>query len=144
MLQWLETKLTELGMLTNPGYRFCFVLDKTSMFKVTSTKRSGAQVVHYVKPLQIIWSKFPQWGSHNTAHVDDLSRNFALNLGSGLKVSGFYRKKAKAVRDTELMGLAKYLEQLATANVSFDNVKFGEWKEVVSETKSLTEEAEES
>ena len=31
-LQWLETKLTELGMLTHPGYKFTFVLDKTSMF----------------------------------------------------------------------------------------------------------------
>lgn len=26
--RWLETKLIELGMLTNAGYRFCFVLDK--------------------------------------------------------------------------------------------------------------------
>lgn len=113
------------------------------MFKVTSTKRSGAQIVHYVKPLQIIWSKFPHWGSHNTAHVDDLSRNFALNLGSGLKVSGFYRKKPKSSRDTELLGLAKYLEQLATANVSFDDVKFGEWREVVNESKTLTPPKEE-
>mmetsp|Transcript_29390 Transcript_29390/g.70677 ORF Transcript_29390/g.70677 Transcript_29390/m.70677 type:complete len:363 (+) Transcript_29390:35-1123(+) len=141
--RWLETKLTELGMLTNPGYRFCFVLDKTSMFKVTSTKRSGAQVVHYVKPLKIIWSKFPQWGSHNTAHIDDLSRNFALNLGSGLKVSGFYRKKSKATRDSELLGLANYLEQLAEANVSFDDVKFGEWRDVVNESKSLIEDSKE-
>jgi ubiquitin-like domain-containing CTD phosphatase 1 len=29
--RWLETKLIELGMITNPRYRFCFVLDKTSM-----------------------------------------------------------------------------------------------------------------
>ncbi|CAJ1906175.1 unnamed protein product [Cylindrotheca closterium] len=138
--RWLETKLIELGMLTHPGYRFCFVMDKTSMFKVTSTKRSGAQVVHYVKPLQIIWSKFPQWGSHNTAHVDDLSRNFALNLGCGIKVTGFYRKRSKAGRDSELLGLAKYLEQLAEANVSFEKVKFGEWKDVVTESRSLVRE----
>lgn len=127
-------------MLTNPGYRFCFVMDKTSMFKVTSTKLSGAQVVHYVKPLQIIWSKFPQWGSHNTAHVDDLSRNFALNLSCGIKVSGFYRKKTQAARDSELLGLAKYLEQLAEAKVSFDDVNFGEWKDVVTESRSLTDD----
>ena len=57
-LQWLEIKLIELGMLTNPGYKFCFVLDKTSMFKISSTKRNGSSVVHHVKPLQIIWSKF--------------------------------------------------------------------------------------
>jgi ubiquitin-like domain-containing CTD phosphatase 1 len=68
--RWLETKLTELGMLTHPGYRFCFVLDKTSMFTVVSTKRDGTSVKHHVKPLQIIWSKFAdRWGSHNTCHV---------------------------------------------------------------------------
>ena len=53
--RWLETKLIELGMLTNPQYRFCFVLDKTSMFAVTSTSRSGKEMKHYVKPLQIMY-----------------------------------------------------------------------------------------
>lgn len=135
--RWLETKLTELGMLTHPGYRFCFVLDKTSMFTVKSTKRGGTSVVHHVKPLQIIWSKFPRWGSHNTVHVDDLSRNFALNLGCGLKVTGYYRKKSKAQRDTELMGLSKYLEELAVAKVNFDNVDFDAWTDVVSGKQPL-------
>lgn len=78
-----------------------------------------------VKPLQIIWSKFPhQWSAANTVrksppamqkgrreascvsaesrpetwwfvvlqvHIDDLSRNFALNQGNGIKVRAFYR-----------------------------------------------------
>ena len=79
--RWLETKLTELGMLTNVGYRFCFVLDKTSMFEISSDKRDGSSFKHHVKPLQIIWTKFPRWNSSNTVHVDDLRRNFALNLG---------------------------------------------------------------
>merc|ERR1719410_1855542 len=35
--RWLETKLVALGMLAHPGYKFCFVLDKTSMFEVTSS-----------------------------------------------------------------------------------------------------------
>ena len=64
--RWLETKLIELGMVTHPGYRFCFVLDKTSMFTVKSIKKGGQTYVHHVKPLQIIWSKFPRWGSHNS------------------------------------------------------------------------------
>ena len=29
--RWLETKLVELGMIAHAGYKFCFVLDKTSM-----------------------------------------------------------------------------------------------------------------
>jgi ubiquitin-like domain-containing CTD phosphatase 1 len=136
--------LTELGMLTNPGYKFCFVLDKTSMFTVKSTKRNGSSVVHHVKPLQIIWTKFPRWGSHNTVHVDDLSRNFALNLGSGLKVSGFYRKKSSARRDTELHGLTKYLEEVASADVSFDEISFQVWPDVVAGKRELVDKKTES
>ena len=69
--RWLEIKLTELGMISHPGYKICFVLDKSSMFKIVSRRRVGGGkkekvVEHSVKPLQIIWSKFSQWGSHNT------------------------------------------------------------------------------
>ena len=128
--RWLETKLTELGMLTHAGYRFCFVLDKTSMFTVVSTKRDGSSVKHHVKPLQIIWSKFAdRWGPTNTVHLDDLSRNFALNLESGLKCTAYHRKKNK--RDNELLGLARYLVQLAQANVDFQKVNFSKWLDVV-------------
>jgi len=135
--RWLETKLTELGMLIHPGYRFCFVLDKTSMFTVKSTRRNGTSVNHHVKPLQIIWSKFPQWGSHNTVHIDDLSRNFALNMGSGLKISAYYRKKSKAKRDVALQALSQYLEQLVKAEVNFDNVNFDVWEDVVAGKASM-------
>ena len=124
--RWLETKLIELGMLANPGYKFCFVLDKTSMFTVTSTRRDGSSVTHHVKPLQLIWSKFAdRWSSKNTVHIDDLGRNFALNLGSGIKISAYYRKKSSARRDAELLGLLRYLEELAQSKMDFDDVEFG-------------------
>lgn len=139
--RWLETKLTELGMLTNPGYKWCFVLDKTSMFAITSKKRDGTKVKHYVKPLQIIWTKFPdRWGRHNTVHLDDLSRNFALNLDNGLKVTAYYRKKGGATsgkRDVELVGLAQYLERLAVQVKDFSKVQFRYWMEVLSGEKKL-------
>lgn len=140
--RWLETKLTELGMLTNPGYKFCFVLDKTSMFSITSTKRDGSSYKHQVKPLQLIWTKYPRWGAHNTCHLDDLSRNFALNLKSGLKVSAYYRKKTAGRRDAELLGLGGYLERLALSGLPFDKVDFGRWMDVVS-GKSPLEAGEE-
>mmetsp|Transcript_17608 Transcript_17608/g.36727 ORF Transcript_17608/g.36727 Transcript_17608/m.36727 type:complete len:180 (-) Transcript_17608:122-661(-) len=154
--RWLEVKLTELGMLTHPGYKFCFVLDKTSMFEIVSTSRSGRKVTHHVKPLQIIWTKFPQWGSHNTVHLDDLSRNFALNLGSGLRCTPFYRKKKKKNRssnsdnantsgdetdtatsrpskDVELLGIGQFLEMLATNEHvdNFDDVDFRYWQDYI-------------
>lgn len=57
-------------------YTFFSVLDKSSMFKVSTG---------YVKPLHIIWSKCPdKWDRKNTIHIDDLDRNFLLNLKSGL------------------------------------------------------------
>jgi ubiquitin-like domain-containing CTD phosphatase 1 len=101
-----EIKLTELGMISNPGYKICFVLDKTSMFKiVSSTKGREKWVEHSVKPLQIIWT-----------------RNFALNLGSGLKCTAYHRKKKRRREttdgwgedDAELLGLGRFLELLAT------------------------------
>jgi ubiquitin-like domain-containing CTD phosphatase 1 len=135
--RWLETKLIELGMLANPRYRFCFVLDKTSMFAITSTSRSGKKLKHYVKPLQIIWNKFPgTWGPHNTVHLDDLSRNFALNPNNGLKVSAFYRKK-QGKKDVELLGLARYLEKLALEVKDFTTVEMKYWQDVVAGKKSL-------
>ncbi|KAL3920304.1 MAG: hypothetical protein SGILL_003327 [Bacillariaceae sp.] len=141
--RWLETKLVELGMIAHPGYKFCFVLDKTSMFTIKSTKRGGQSYVHHVKPLQLIWTKFPQWGSHNTVHLDDLSRNFALNLTSGLRVTAFYRKKSSSRRDSELLGLAKYLTQLAESKVSFDEVRFELWQDVAAGRRNLSEKEEE-
>jgi len=142
--RWLETKLTELGMLTNPGYRFCFVLDKTSMFHVRSIKRDGTEYRHQVKPLQIIWNHFPQWGEHNTVHVDDLSRNFALNLGSGLKVTPYYRKKrSSGRRDCELLGLSRYFEMLATDVDNFSDVDFRYWIDVINGKRPLTNQERE-
>lgn len=134
--RWLEVKLTELGMLTHPGYKFCFVMDKTSMFQIVSTNRSGKKVTHHVKPLQIIWSKFQHWGPHNTVHLDDLKRNFALNIGNGLKCTAYYRKKKESgKKDNELLGLGRFLELLAThddSNHDFETVQFDYWQDYVS------------
>jgi ubiquitin-like domain-containing CTD phosphatase 1 len=133
--RWLETKLIELGMLTNPNYKFIFVLDKTSMFQIESTKKStGEKVKHHVKPLQIIWSKFPNvWSPTNTVHLDDLSRNFALNVENGLKVSAYYQKRNKGKsRDSELLGLATYLINLAEESNDFTKVNFNQWMDVVA------------
>ncbi|GAB5036580.1 had iiid h [Nannochloropsis oceanica] len=112
--RWLEIKMVELGLLTHPAYRFCFVLDKTSMFHVESTKGNGSLFKHQVKPLQLIWTKFPHWNETNSVHVDDLSRNFALNTGNGVKIKAYYRNAEGASEDKELVYLGRYLVRLAT------------------------------
>jgi ubiquitin-like domain-containing CTD phosphatase 1 len=117
------------------------------MFTVVSTKRDGTKVKHHVKPLQIIWSKFPdRWGTHNTVHIDDLSRNFALNLDNGLQCTAYHRKKKKSSsassssitpsnhghHDRELVGLSQYLIQLIESGMTFHQVDFTQWTDVVT------------
>ncbi|KAH8826866.1 HAD subfamily IIID h [Flagelloscypha sp. PMI_526] len=128
---WLETKLVELGMVGGMyNYHISFVLDKTCMFTVFS-ERDHKVWSHSVKALQIIWNHFPQYNPSNTIHVDDLSRNFALNPGEGLKISAF--KKAhtqEAMGDRELFSLAKYMVHIASVP-DLKTVSHAEWKAVV-------------
>lgn len=78
-----------LTQLIDTADKVSWVLDKTSMPHVESF-RGGAQgerTKHRVKPLELIWRKFPDfYCRRNTLHVDDLSRNFAMNPGNGLKI----------------------------------------------------------
>lgn len=124
---WLEAKITELGMLTHPAYRIHFVLDRTSMFRVTSSKlkRDSKPVVHHVKPLALVWSKFPQWDASNTIHIDDLSRNFAMNPQSGLKISA-WKKGPQNQGDIELILLKEYLEKIK--DMDFRTLDHSKWK----------------
>ena len=55
--RWLELKLTALGMLSSAKYKICFVLDKTSMFRIVSRRKDGSEFKHAVKPLRLIWDK---------------------------------------------------------------------------------------
>lgn len=104
---WVEAKLTELGLLTHPRFSISFCMDRSSMFTVTSMDRRGQPRIHEVKALEVIWAKFPAYGPHNTVHVDDLARNFAMNPRNGIEVSPFRVKYCPA--DTELEMLAAYL-----------------------------------
>lgn len=47
-------------------------------------------------------------------HVDDLSRNFALNPKNGIKCSAYRREATSANEDSELQLLAFYLVHIAT------------------------------
>lgn len=71
--------------------------------------------------------------------MDDLSRNFALNPDNGLKVTAYYRKKKKSgSKDIQLVGLGKYLENLASEIKDFTTVKFKYWQDVVAGKVQLT------
>jgi len=136
--RWLEAKVTELGMLTHPDYRIAFVLDRTSMFSVRSSistvkadgTRKTATRDHEVKPLQLIWTRFPDhFGPWNTLHVDDLRRNFALNVQSGLLIHPFSDAPRHSASDTELDALGRYLARIAQATDDFRTLDHRKWKE---------------
>lgn len=126
--RWLEAKLTELSMLSSNDFKLTFVLDRTSMFQITS-RRNGAQVAHEVKALDIIWRKFPgRWNAGNTIHIDDLSKNFALNPQSGLKISAFKNAPVSREHDRELYHLEGYLARIAEHESDFTTLKHKNWK----------------
>lgn len=81
-------------------------------------------------------------------HLDDLARNFALNPGSGLKCTAYYRNKkqkkgvtdGRGQSDRELLGWGRFLELLATElppYQTFDDVDFQYWRDYVSGSKSF-------
>ena len=122
--QRLHTKLDALGILRHDEYKLSFYLDSMSMFTVISTK-SGQAWQHQVKALDIVWTNLgPSWGAHNTIHVDDLNRNFALNPKNGLKIAPF---KHKNTNDLELVHLALYLRDMA-AEPDLSQVDHSKWR----------------
>ncbi len=110
--RWLEVKLIELNMLGNPDYNISFVIDRTPMFSIQNSRMGK----HEVKALEFIWRRWPEvYGPHNTIHIDDLSRNFAMNPRNGLKIKPY---KISPNFDTEFVGLKRYLLQLAHPSVT--------------------------
>lgn len=126
--RWLEAKLTGLNMVFSDQFKIAFVLDRTSMFSVTS-RRGRDERTHEVKALEIIWRKFPQrWNAQNTIHIDDISRNFALNPQSGLKIHPFRNAPVSRATDRELPKLDRYLTLIATLEPDFTKLKHKHWK----------------
>lgn len=111
--RWVEIKLTEMGLLTSDSYHISFVLDRSQMFPIMSN-HGGKKREHEVKALEVIWAKFPHWNKTNTIHVDDLSRNFALNPKNGLKIPAFKNALQTRATDKVLLRLAKYLCLIAS------------------------------
>lgn len=126
--RFLEAKLTALSILFAHDYKICFVLDRASMFSVTSRKH-GQNQTHEVKALDIIWHKFPnRWNATNTIHIDDLSRNFAMNPQSGLKIAPFKNAPVNRHTDMELFLLEKYLSLIAERETDFTKLNHKHWK----------------
>ncbi|WWC88693.1 HAD hydrolase, family IIID [Kwoniella dendrophila CBS 6074] len=127
--RWLESKLVELDMIGGSrNYKVSFVSDRTSMFPVW-TQRNGKPYKHEVKPLAYFWASFPHWSAKNTIHIDDLSRNFALNPGEGLKIRAFNKAgQPEGQADRELIKLGNYLVTIANGVEDFTTLDHSKWK----------------
>jgi NLI interacting factor-like phosphatase len=69
-------------------------------------------------------TKIPSLRSaNNTIHIDDLSRNFALNYSCGLKISAFKDAHTlHGVADRELFKLSQYLVHIASFFPDFNGI----------------------
>jgi ubiquitin-like domain-containing CTD phosphatase 1 len=102
-------------MLHHGEYKIGFVLDQSAMFSIMGQKK-GVPRKHQVKPLKVIWDKLTQFGPHSisfnsygidTIHIDDLSRNFAMNPKQGLKIAPFKNAPVSRETDRELKDLTR-------------------------------------
>eukprot|EP01116_Phalansterium_solitarium_P013966 TRINITY_DN31440_c0_g1_i1.p1 TRINITY_DN31440_c0_g1~~TRINITY_DN31440_c0_g1_i1.p1 ORF type:complete len:325 (-),score=69.97 TRINITY_DN31440_c0_g1_i1:8-982(-) len=133
-MKWIDLKMQELGVYANPNYRISFALCHNAMFSVSSEKYG----VHDVKPLQVIWSKFPEFYSpHNTIMFDDLSRNFAMNPKSGLKIRPFRSCHINRASDRELLLLSNYLKLIAPLPI-FEELDHSDWERFVERYEKMT------
>jgi len=108
-MKWIEEKMKLLGCSSNPNYKLAFYLDSRAMISVETEKYGLVDV----KPLGVIWGKYPQYTKQNTIMFDDLRRNFLMNPQNGLKIRPFREAHKNRTTDKELVGLAKYLTQIA-------------------------------
>ena len=90
-MRWIEEKMKLLGCTNNPNYKLAFYLDSRAMISVETEKYGLVDV----KPLGVIWGKYPQYTKQNTIMFDDLRRNFLMNPQNGLKIRPFREVKIK-------------------------------------------------
>lgn len=109
-MKWVELKMEELGVLTNPNYKITALLDHLAMITVQSDSRG----IFDCKPLGLIWDHFPEfYSSKNTIMFDDLRRNFVMNPQNGLAIKPFRKAHANRDSDQELVKLTQYLLAIA-------------------------------
>ncbi|GJE87133.1 HAD subfamily IIID h [Phanerochaete sordida] len=136
----LVTKLFELEVLeaSADDWAISFALDKHAMFQARATE-DGRQTKHLVKALQIIWNHFPQYGPHNTIHIDDLRRNFAMNPRQGLHITPFKNAGTpEAAEDRELERVGQYLVHIAQTCDDFRKLSHKHWRRARREARNQT------
>lgn len=127
-MKWIEEKMKVLGCDTNPDYKLSFYLDSRAMISIHSQKYGVIEV----KPLGVIWGKFPDhYSKANTIMFDDLRRNFLMNPSNGLKIRPFKNAHTSRATDRELVKLAAYLKKIAALE-SLDSLDHKYWEKYLA------------
>jgi len=130
-MRYIEAKMDELRVSTNPNYKIVFYLDSGAMISVESQKYGLLNV----KPLAVIWGKFPgQYTPKNTIMFDDTRRNFLMNPQNGLKIKAFREAWKNRDTDRELFHLSKYLSKIAEMD-DFSTLDHKYWPKAIDAPK---------
>lgn len=130
-MRYIEAKMDELRVSSNPNYKIVFYLDSAAMISVNSQKYGLLNV----KPLAVIWGKFPnQYTPKNTIMFDDTRRNFLMNPQNGLKIKAFREAFKNRETDQELLHLSKYLKKIAEMD-DFSSLDHRYWQRAIDAPK---------
>lgn len=130
-MRYIEAKMDELRVSSNPNYKITFYLDGAAMISVWSHKYGNLNV----KPLAVIWGKFPgQYTSKNTIMFDDTRRNFLMNPQNGLKIKAYREAFKNRDTDQELLHLSRYLTKIAEMD-DFSRLDHRHWQRAIDGPK---------
>lgn len=86
-----------------------------------------------VKPLGVIWGKYPEFYSpKNTIMFDDIRRNFIMNPSNGLRIRPFRQAHTNRETDRELLKLSKYLKKIASLE-DFSELEHRNWEKYAND-----------
>eukprot|EP01112_Ceratiomyxa_fruticulosa_P006655 TRINITY_DN1750_c0_g1_i1.p1 TRINITY_DN1750_c0_g1~~TRINITY_DN1750_c0_g1_i1.p1 ORF type:complete len:325 (-),score=56.76 TRINITY_DN1750_c0_g1_i1:58-1032(-) len=125
-MKWIELKMKELGVATNPNYKITAYFDALAMITVTTPKYGTFNA----KPLAVVWGLFPDYHPENTIMFDDLRRNFIMNPQNGLKIQPFREAPLNRDKDVELLNLTTYLTLIASMP-DFSSLDHDRWEKFV-------------
>lgn len=122
-MKWIQEKMKLLGVASSPHFKIVFYIDSLAMIRVEAP---GYGVVE-VKPLGVIWGKYPHYSDKNTIMFDDLRRNFLMNPRNGLKIRPFKNAHENRATDQELLRLAAYLKDIAKLD-DISKLRHSKWE----------------
>lgn len=127
-MKWIDVKLKELGIFSNPSYKVTLTMDYTAMVTIATPGKGKTPTLFDCKPLAVLWNRYGSHYNHeNTIMVDDLRRNYVLNPQNGLVIKPFKHAMTSGRNDRELLKLKAYLLKIAQLD-SLKELDHDRWK----------------